>query len=69
MSKATLTQKVITTVTLELSKEEAETLLGITCHVGGYPTGPRGLIDNIANSLRTVGIMRCKTNARGTIEI
>jgi hypothetical protein len=44
-------------VTLDLSAEEAEALYIITRHIGGDPVkSRRGLIDNIREALKAVGV-------------
>jgi hypothetical protein len=44
------------TIRLELTQAEAEALEVVLNHVGGTPSGRRGLIDNISNALIGAGI-------------
>lgn len=43
-------------ITLELTLEEARTLLYITNQVGGPPEGRRGHMDAIGSALRSAGV-------------
>ena len=58
MAKAIDFKKVLVeTVTLELTGEEASTLLYLCNNIAGNPTNsPRGRIDNIAGALKELGI-------------
>ena len=58
MAKAIDFKKVVVeTVTLELTGEEASTLLYLCNNIAGNPTNsPRGHIDNIAGVLKEIGV-------------
>ena len=58
MAKAIDFKKVVVeTVTLELTGEEASTLLYLCNNVAGSPTNsPRGYIDNIVGVLKEIGV-------------
>lgn len=56
--EVTKIEKVPDGVTLELTDEEAETLLIIFDLIGGPPAGRRGIVREICRSLKDVGFSR-----------
>ena len=52
----------VTEVTLTLTYEEASVVRQVFNNVGGNPSGPRGIIQNINNALAKVGIDPSKYN-------
>jgi hypothetical protein len=55
------------TVTLSLTKREAEVLHAITRRVGGSPKGARGCAESIREALHGVGISYAMDSASGDI--
>lgn len=51
----TTVQKV-KTVTLVMTYEDAQILKKICCNVGGIPSGPRGVADNIYSALNRASV-------------
>lgn len=50
-------EKVVTGVTLELSKDEAQTLADILTHIVGPDEGPRGFATDLWNKLNRAGFI------------
>ena len=55
------TQRPIESVTLVLNHQEAVVLRTILDHIGGPTDGPRGISDDIARALYSVGVLVWKS--------
>lgn len=52
-------------ILLQLTKDEAETLLLVSRKIGGHPSGRRGYMDNILQALDRAGVKRIGVDHRG----
>ena len=74
MATATSVTTTITSITLDLSMQEAMFLRGLLfCHITGPDAGPRGLSNAIGNALAKAGVLPANYRAipgdqYGTIE-
>lgn len=71
---ATITEKepkIVRTFTLSLTEEEASILATVCDHIGGEPTGPRGMFSlgpgNLAEQLEQMDIKLVNRRVQGSI--